>query len=122
MRIKDRKKLKVEAKRHLILECIAKGMRYTDIVNKFSKEWDVSPKTIEVAIHDATEYMRSEGTKENLIAANMERLDSIISDSMQEGDRKNAVKAIDTQNKMLSAYEQKVKLETDADIVLNFEF
>ena len=52
---------------------------------------------------------------------NMERLDNIIAESMKEGDKRSAIKAIDTQNKLAGGYEEKVKLETDADINLIFD-
>ena len=86
--------LSTEAKRHLIICEIAKGTRYTDVVKKFMEEWNLSRKTVEMAVDDAVKFMRSESTKETIIAMNMQRLDSIISDSMHEGDKKNAIKAM----------------------------
>lgn len=65
--------------------------------------------------------MRDPEINESLIAINRERLDSIIEESMEDKDRKSAIKAIDTQNKMLGAYTEKVKVESDKDIVLNFK-
>ena len=65
--------------------------------------------------------MKSDETKETLIAMNMERLDNIIEESMKEGDKRSAIKAIDTQNKLAGGYEDKVKLETDGDINLIFD-
>ena len=65
--------------------------------------------------------MRSDTAKENLISMNMQRLDTIITDSMKESDRKNAIKAIDTQNKLAGGYTEKVQIEGDTEINLNFE-
>lgn len=113
--------LSTEAKRHLIICEIAKGTRYTDVVKKFMEEWNLSRKTVEMAVDDAVKFMRSESTKETIIAMNMQRLDSIISDSMQEGDKKNAIKAIDTQNKLAGGYTEKVKIEGDSEINLVFD-
>lgn len=109
------------AKRHLIIEEIAKGERYINIIHKFSQEWGLSERTVRMQVEDAIGYMKSESTKETLIAMNMERLDNIIADSMKEGDKKNAIKAIDTQNKLAGGYEEKVKLDTDGDINLIFD-
>jgi len=121
MKANKAKTLKESAKRHLILEEIAKGTRYTAIVNKFSKQWGLAPKTVEHYVDDTIKYMREESTKDTLIAMNMERLDSLIADSMADGDRKNAIKAIDTQNKLAGGYEEKVKIEGDSEINLVFD-
>ena len=113
--------LSTEAKRYLIISEIAKGTKYTDVVKKFIEEWNLSRKTVEMAIDDALKFMRAESTKETIIAMNMQRLDSIISDSMREGDKKNAIKAIDTQNKLAGGYTEKVKIEGDSEINLVFD-
>lgn len=111
-----------EAKRHLIISDIAKGMTYHDIVDKYVDEWGLGLKSVQNIVNDAVDYMRSDEAKETLISMNTTRLENIISDSMKEGDRKNAIKAIDTQNKMAGAYTEKVKIEGDSEINLNFEF
>lgn len=116
-----KKPISLEARRFLIINDIAKGERYTDILNKYMKEWDLGTKSIEKYIADAMEFMRSETTKNNLISMNMERLDGIIADSLKQGDRRNAIKAIDTQNKLAGGYEEKVKIESDTEITLNFD-
>ena len=66
-------------------------------------------------------YMRDESTKESLIAMNMERLDNIISESMTEKDRKSAIKGIEVQSKLAGGFEEKIKLEGDTEINLNFD-
>lgn len=116
-----RKPIELEARRYLIIADIAKGMKYTDILRKYMAEWNLGEKSLEMYIHDAIAFMRSDTAKESLIAMNMERLDGIITDSMKDGDRKNAIKAIDTQNKLAGGYEEKVRLEGDSEIVLNFD-
>lgn len=119
--MKEKEYLATEAKRHLIISEIAKGTRYTDIVKKFVDEWGLSRKTIEMAVDDAIKFMRDESTKDTLIAMNMQRLDSIIADSMNDGDKKNAIKAIDTQNKLAGGYVEKVKIEDNSEINLVFD-
>lgn len=113
--------MKLDARRTLILTEVAKGTRYTDMVEKFSKEWNLAKSTTVELISETLKYMRSQATKDNLIAMNMERLDSIISDSIKDKDRKSAIKAIDTQNKLAGGYEEKIKLETDTEVNLIFD-
>lgn len=116
-----KKPLSLEARRFLIINDIAKGMKYTEILNKYMNEWDLGAKSLEKYIADAMEFMRSETVKNTLISMNMERLDGIITDSMKDGDRRNAIKAIDTQNKLAGGYEEKIKLDGDSEINLIFD-
>ena len=113
--------MKLDARRTLILTEVAKGTRYTDMVEKFSNEWNLAKSTTVELISETLKYMRSQATKDNLIAMNMERLDSIISESIKEKDRKSAIKAMDTQNKLAGGYEEKIKLETDTEVNLIFD-
>lgn len=99
---------------------MASGMSYISMVNKFTDEWGLGRKTVELAIQDTLKFLRSEETKETLIAMNNGRLDSIIEDSMKTGDRSSAIKAIDTQNRMCGAYTEKVRLESDNTITIDF--
>lgn len=112
--------MKLEARRNLILQAMASGMSYISMVNKFTDEWGLGRKTVELAIQDTIKFMRDEGTKETLISLNTGRLDSLIEDSMKTGDRSSAIKAIDTQNKMCGAYVERVKLSTENEIVIDF--
>lgn len=115
------KEIKADARRYLVMSDIAKGMGYTEIIKKYEKEWELSPKTIELILNETIAFMRSDTAKENLISMNMQRLDTIITDSMKDSDRKNAIKAIDTQNKLAGGYTEKVQIEGDTEINLNFE-
>lgn len=111
-----------DAKRYMIIKDISDGMTYHDIVDKYVEEWGLGFKSVQNIVNDTIAYMRSDEAKETLISMNTTRLENIISDSMKEGDRKSAIKAIDTQNKMAGAYTEKVKIEGDSEINLNFEF
>jgi len=113
--------MRLEARRHLIMEAIAKGERYCDIIKRFSEEWGMSDCTVRNAVQEALAFMRSDDTKAALIAMNMQRLDTLATDAMKDKDRKNAIRAIDVQNRLAGGYEDKVKLETDTDINLVFE-
>jgi hypothetical protein len=115
------KEIKADARRYLVMSDIAKGMGYTEIIKKYETEWELSPKTIELILNETIAFMRSDTAKENLISMNMQRLDTIITDSMKDSDRKNAIKAIDTQNKLAGGYTEKVQIEGDTEINLNFE-
>ena len=115
------KQIKADARRYLVMADIAKGMGYTEIIKKYEREWELSPKTIELILNETIAFMRSDTAKENLISMNMQRLDTIITDSMKDSDRRNAIKAIDTQNKLAGGYTEKVQIEGDTEINLNFE-
>ena len=116
------KQIDLESKRYVIIDMIAKGMRYTDILQKCEKDWGIKPKTVEKYISDAIAFMRSDATNDALKSANIQRLDDLYAESKQAGDTKNAIRAIDTQNKMIGAYEEKVKLETDNEVTFTFNF
>lgn len=111
-----------DAKRYLIINDIAQGMTYHDIVDKYVEEWGLGFKSVQNIVNDTIAYMRSDEAKESLISMNTARLENIITDSMKDGDRKNAIKAIDTENKMAGAYTEKVQIEGDSEINLNFDF
>ena len=115
------KQLPMEAKRFMIISMVASGMTYTEIVNKCQADWGLSDKTLQNVINETLAYMRSDEAKESLISMNMQRLDDIYAESRKEGDRKSAVKAIDTQNKMIGAYTEKVQIDGDSTIDLHFE-
>ena len=128
MNAQDRKikqfptQISADAKRYMIISMVAKGMKYSDIVDTCVGEWGLSLKTVQNIVNETIQYMRSDEAKETLIAMNTERLDNIISDSMNDKDRRSAIKAIDIQNKMAGAYTEKVKIEGDDEINLNFIF
>lgn len=114
------RRITYEAKKHLIMQEIAKGTTFMNLVTKFCTEWDLGYKTVVAEIQDAIRDMQSQETKDALIAMNLQRLDSVIEDSITNGDKKNAIKAIDVQNKLAGGYENKIKIEGDSDI--NFTF
>lgn len=115
------KQIPMEAKRFMIISMVAQGKTYTEILEECKSQWGLSDKTIQNIINETLQYMRSDEAKESLIAMNMQRLDDIYAESRSEGDRKNAVKAIDTQNKMIGAYTQNVKIDGDSEINLVFD-
>lgn len=112
--------LKIEARRNLILSAIAGGMSYMNMVQKFTDEWGLGRKTVELAISDAIKWMRDDETKQTLVDMNMARLDSLIEDSLKTGDRSSALKGIDLLTKTAGGYTEKVKLEGDSTITIDF--
>lgn len=113
--------IKIEARRTIIMQDLAAGYTYAELCNKYPAEWNMSARSVQLFICETLEWMRSQATKDTLIAMNTHRLDTIISESMREKDRKNAVRAIDVQNKLIGGYEEKVKVEADTDITLHFD-
>lgn len=120
--VKIGKKLDFEAKRFKISFDIANGVKYTDIVERYAKEWGISVVTVQRYIADAISWLSSADAKASLQSMNISRLENIIKDSMDAKDRKNAIKAIDAQNKMIGAYTEKVEIDSDTDINLVFNF
>lgn len=113
--------MRIEARRHLVIEAAASGETFNHMVKRFSKEWGMRENSTRLAVADALRYMRAPETKEAITAMNMARLDTIINNSMEDKDRKNAVRAIDVQNKLAGGYEEKVKIEGDSEIKLVFD-
>ena len=111
-----------DAKRYCIIHEIASGMTYHDIVDKYIQEWGLGYKSVQNIVNDTIAFMRSDEAKESFISMNAARLEGIISQTMKEGDHKNAIKAIDVENKMSGAYTEKVKIEGDSEINLTFDF
>ena len=68
------------------------------------------------------EYLRSDQAVENLKNINLQRLDNLYKESANDGDRKNALKAIDLQNKTLGVYEEKVEVTTNEPVEFVFNF
>lgn len=115
------KQIPMEAKRYMIISMVAQGKTYTEILTECQAQWGLSDKTLQNVINETLQYMRSDEAKESLIAMNMQRLDNIIADSMDDKDRKNAIKAIDVQNKLAGGYTEKVKIDGDSEINLVFD-
>ena len=106
------KHISVDTRRHLILEEVAKGKKFSEIVDKYSKEWEVGYRTIQQYVATAMRDIYNDETTETLRQINLERLDTIISAQIDNGDYKDAIKSIDIQNKTANLYKEKVELDT----------
>lgn len=115
------KHISVDTRRHLILEEVAKGKKFSEIVDKYSKEWECGYRTIQQYVATAMRDIYNDETVETLRQINLERLDSIINAQIESEDYKNAIKSIDIQNKTANLYKEKVELDTkDIEFKLKF--
>lgn len=87
-------------------------------MEKLKTEWGVSERCAKMYITDAFKFVVE--NREDLVNQNLLRLDGIVEQSMKEKNYKDAVRAIDTQNKMLGAYTEKIEISGDDEITLNF--
>lgn len=109
-----------EAKVKLILEQFAQGKPMKYVVDYVREVLGCSISTAQTEVEFALQYLKDDKTIDSMVSANKERLESIISKAMENGQDRVAIKAIDTQNKMLGAYEEKVKVESDVDVTFEF--
>lgn len=108
------------SKKKIILDELAKGTPVRKIRKYLEDNYQLSQKTIRDLIAEVISEITSEEEKEALKASNLVRLDEIVSDCINDGDRKNAIRAIDTLNKSIGAYTEKVEIQSDGEICLNF--
>lgn len=113
--------ISVDTRRLLIKEAVAKGMKFSDIVDKYSAEWGVKYRTMQQYVALAMKDLYNDETTETLRQINLERLDTIVSEQMAKEDYKNAVKTIDIQNKTANIYKEKVELD-DSNITFELKF
>lgn len=112
----------MEVKRELILNELAKGATVREICDKFKEDWGVTFNTMQNYIVEAMAGIYSDDSKDMLRNVNMFRMDNIYKEAHEEGDTKNALKALDMMNKATGAYEQTVKVDTEGDIEVSFNF
>ena len=115
------KHISVDTRRHLILEAVAQGKTFNDILEMYGKEWNVGYRTMQQYVALAMKDIYNDETVETLRQLNLQRLDNIISAQIENEDYKNAIKSIDIQNKTANLYKEKVELETN-DIEFTVKF
>lgn len=113
--------ISVDTRRLLIKEAVAKGMKFSDIVDKYSQEWNVGYRTMQQYVALAMKDLYNDETTEVLRQINLERLDTIVAEQMSKEDYKNAVKTIDIQNKTANVYKEKVEID-DTNITFELKF
>lgn len=100
------KELSLNARSFTIANEIASGLSYRQIVAKYMKEWNVSYNFMRNAINEAIEMFSDETIYKNLKAINNERLSDIYSDARMQGKLAEAIKAVDTMNKLNGLYNE----------------
>lgn len=112
--------VKTEVRKRQVLDMFAQGKSVKAVKDYLMNEIGLSKFTARDIINEVISEVMSEEYKEQLKASNLIRLDEIASDCINDGDRKNAIRAIDTLNKSIGAYTEKVEIQTDGEIQLNF--
>lgn len=95
-----------------------------DIKRKYSELWDCSTTNVNWYIKKAYELIE-ESTQRNvdkLITRQTQTLQKIANEAMTQGDRVNAIKAVDIINKLSNLYveKQEINVTTDAPITVSF--
>lgn len=109
-----------KSKKKVVLDMLAQGKSIRSIRQYLVDELGLTQITAYRIVGEVVEEVLSDDTKEQIKASNLIRLDQIIEDSIDDKDRKNAIKAIDTLNKQVGAYTEKIEVSTDDEITLNF--
>lgn len=112
--------IKTEVRKKQILDMLASGKTVRVIKDYLINEIGLSKFTARDLINEVISDVISDEYKEILKASSILKLDEIISDSINDGDRKSALKGIDILNKATGAYTEKIEISGEEDITLNF--
>lgn len=115
-------KVSWDAKKKIILNDLAAGLTYREMVIKYSEDWGVSTTTAKNFIRECAAELYSDEDKEMLKSVNVLRLDECYETAMKAGDIKSAIRAVDTQNKSIGVYDKEKEDETSKDINVKFNF
>lgn len=111
-------KLKKEARKQIILQEIAKGKKLSRIINELAEDWGLSTATVRGIMYECFQEMEEDYA--NLKNQNIMRLDGIIEDTMQDKNYKESIKALDVQNKLAGLYTERLNVETQGEVILEF--
>lgn len=103
------KELSTNARSFVIANEISNGLSYRQIVSKYMKEWNVSYNYMRNAINEAIEMFADESIYKNLKQINNERLNNIYAEARVQCKLTDALKAIDTMNKLNGLYNEAPK-------------
>lgn len=97
-----------------VMQLVMMGYPDKQIVQMTSEEFGSAERTMSQYLKAAVCALddRNRGWKDKIVERNYNRLNAIIEDAYEHGDRKSALTAIDIQNKLAGAYEQKIKFDT----------
>lgn len=97
-----------------VMDLIMMGFDDAEIVEKAAEEFGVNPKVIAqyqkaavLALDDKNKEWKSK-----IIEQNYNRLDVLIKECYEKGKYKEALTAVDLQNKLAGVYEQRLKIDS----------
>ena len=109
-----------EARIFMIASDISKGCTYREMQQRYQEEWGLAASTISFYITEAIQALKAPELQDAIKDINFDRLTSIYRQSLEEGDRKSQLKAIDLLNKMAGLYTQKVEVATEDEFKFTF--
>lgn len=100
-----------------IVSLINFDMPNEDIKKIITEEYDIKDSTYDSYHAEAVKRMKGyrEKTMKDKVDKNLDRMEALINECYEAGDLDKVMKAIDTLNKMIGAYEQKIKVDIDND-------
>ena len=114
-------KLSRELRLRYIADDVVKGMSKRNIIDKYTKEWNLGRATIADYYREALVTLTDEEGIAKMREANTERLLDLYNKSLEAGDTKNALKALDLLNKTNSIYTTKINLGGETEFTFSFE-
>lgn len=97
-----------------VMDLVAMGLDDNEIVEKTAEEFGSSKQTMSQYLKAAVCALddRNKDWKNRIIEQNYARLDVIIKECYEKGKHKEALQAIDLQNKLAGVYEQRLKIDS----------
>lgn len=106
-----------------VIKMITKGWSRTSIIEHIQKLWDIKKSTANEYVKMAYDVLgeASDEVVENSRNIQLERLEDLLKDALESGDKANSLKALDMINRLHGLYIEKkeVKLDTQK---LRFSF
>lgn len=106
-----------------VIKMITKGWSRTSIIEHIQKLWDIKKSTANEYVKMAYDVLgeASDEVVENSRNIQLERLEDLLRDALESGDKANSLKALDMINRLHGLYIEKkeVKLDTQK---LRFSF
>ena len=106
-----------------VIKMITKGWSRTSIIEHIQKLWDIKKSTANEYVKMAYDVLgeASDEVVENSRNIQLERLEDLLKDALESGDKANSLKAVDMINRLHGLYIEKkeVKLDTQK---LRFSF
>ena len=96
-----------------VMDLVAMGLDDNEIVEKTAEEFGSSTKTMSQYLKAAVCALdeRNREWKDKIVEQNYNRLDVLVKECYEKGKYKEALQAIDLQNKLAGIYEQRLKID-----------